>query len=336
MEPAVFRQPVDALVVLTSAKVPLFLEKSVERGGLIQKFYSKLSEKEKKIFYVSASVVILALFDLLFLRPVTSQLKDIDMQIFERENDIRRDMRFLSYRERIMKEKQAFSPYYIKELKSPDQVKAEFLQKVESLATEAKVTLIKIAPSEEKEKKGYLSYYAELECSGSLEDIVKFMHLIDSTQELLKVVKVVINAGKPGAKEVSVSMTVVKIILDPKAVMSNKELSQHKVRNKENISDRNTLGLNESVTDTAQSNAVLEESATQTPEAKPAARGQGITELWNKFFGIKPKEPAPSKPEEEEAPEEEEKKKSDLWKKVQSQMGHGQVPEQQQEEGQEQ
>mgnify|MGYP001597278594 CR=1 len=37
MEPAVFRQPVDALAVLTSAKVPLFLEKSVgsRKGAVI-------------------------------------------------------------------------------------------------------------------------------------------------------------------------------------------------------------------------------------------------------------------------------------------------------------
>ncbi|OGX24717.1 MAG: hypothetical protein A2787_01940 [Omnitrophica WOR_2 bacterium RIFCSPHIGHO2_01_FULL_48_9] len=195
---------------------------------MLQKFYSKLSEKEKKIFYIAFAFVVLALFDILFLRPVTSKLKNIDMEIFERENDLKRDLRLLSYRDRILKEKEAFSSYYTGEVKSPDQAKAEFLQKVEMLATAAKVNLNKIAPSEEKEKRGYIAYYADLDCTGALEDIVRFMHTIDATQELLKVVKVTINGGKPGAKEVSVSMTVVKIILDPKSVMSNKELGQHK------------------------------------------------------------------------------------------------------------
>lgn len=241
---------------------------------MIQKFYSKLSEKEKKVFYIASGIVILALFDMLFLRPVTSKLKDIDIEILTRENDIKRDLRFLSYQPRIMKEKEVISSYYQGEIKNPDQIKAEFLQKIEKLATEAKVNLNKLAPSGEKEKKGYISYYAELDCTAALENIVKFIHSMDSTHELLKVVKVTMNGGKPGAKEVSVSMTIVKIILDPKAVMSNKELFQQEGRGEadaeQNISDMQNL------------NAV--KPAEKAENMKPGeAPKENTSQLWKKI-----------------------------------------------------
>ena|GEM_PF-851940 len=192
---------------------------------MIQKFYTKLSEKEKKMFYFSAGAVILALFDLLFLRPVTSKLKMIDDEIFDKENNIKRDLRLLSYTDRILAEREAFSPYYNTEVLTPDQIKATFLQKIEMLATEAKINLVKLAPAGEEKKKGFVKYLADLDCTGALDDIVKFMHLIDSTQELLKITKVNI-VSKQSAKEVSATMTVVKIIFDPRAVWTEQELAQ--------------------------------------------------------------------------------------------------------------
>ncbi len=192
---------------------------------MIQKFYSKLSDKEKKIFYFAAAAVILALFDLLFLGPVTSRLKSIDEEIVQKENSLKRDLRLLSYQNRILAERETFSPYYSTETMTPDQVKASFLQKIEMLATEAKINLTKVAPSGEEAKKGFIKYFADLECTGNLEDIVKFMHAVDSTQDLLKIVKVNI-ISKQSAKEVSATMTVVKIIFDPRAVWTERELAQ--------------------------------------------------------------------------------------------------------------
>ena len=146
---------------------------------MIQQFYAKLSEKERKVFYFAMGALVLALFDALFLRPVQGKLKGMNEEIHERANNIKRDLRILSYKEKILVERQKLWEYYPKEEQTPDQIKAGFLQRVETVATEAKINLTKVSPSNEEAKKGFKKYYADLDCSGLLEDIVKFMHMID-------------------------------------------------------------------------------------------------------------------------------------------------------------
>lgn len=190
---------------------------------MIQQFYAKLSDKERKVFYFAMGAIVLALFDALFLRPVQGKLKGMNEEIRERTNTIKRDLRILSYREKILVERQKLWEYYPKDEQTPDQIKAAFLQRIETVATEAAINLTKVSPSTDEEKKGFRKYYAELDCTGMLEDIVKFMHMIDATPDLLKVVKVTMT-GKPNVKEVTANMTVVKIIPDPKAIWTESEL----------------------------------------------------------------------------------------------------------------
>ncbi|MFA5088353.1 MAG: type 4a pilus biogenesis protein PilO, partial [Candidatus Omnitrophota bacterium] len=191
---------------------------------MIQKFYNKLSEQEKKIFYIAVGVGVLALFDLLFLRPVTSRLSVIDQEISEKEIGMKRDLRFLGYQDRILNEMKAYESYYAKEAQSPDQIRAEFLQQIEKLATGSKVNLTKISPSGEQERKGFIEYYADLECDGLFDNVVSFMHQVDSTKDLLKIVKMNLTGRAAGSRDVSAVMKVVKVILDPKAVWVQAEL----------------------------------------------------------------------------------------------------------------
>jgi len=191
---------------------------------VIQEFYSKLSDQEKKIFYVAVAAIVLAFFDLLFLRPVTSRLKTIDEEIREKEHGIKRDLRYIAYKDKIVEEMAVFDSYYTKEVQSPTQIKAEFLQKVEKIATDSKINLKRINPSGENQKKGFVQYFAELECMGEFDDVVRFMHSIDTTNDLLKVVKINMTGKKAGSREVTATMKVVKVILDPDAVWEQSQL----------------------------------------------------------------------------------------------------------------
>ena len=71
---------------------------------MIQKFISNLSGKEKKILYVTIVFVFLAFFDRLFMGPVLEKLSNIDDEISLQEESIVRDLRFLNYKDRIIKE----------------------------------------------------------------------------------------------------------------------------------------------------------------------------------------------------------------------------------------
>ncbi len=192
---------------------------------MIQKFISKLSKNEKKFFYVTLGVVLIALLDLLFLRPVLGRLSAIDAEIDQQKISIKGDLQILSYKDKILKKNQAFSKYLTQTLQDDDVINADFLSMLEKLATQSKVSLVKSNPSEKKKHKKYTEYYANLDCTGDLKDVITFMHLINTTEELLKVVKVNMVPKRGTQNEVNVSMSVMQLIMvQEKTTDSSKSL----------------------------------------------------------------------------------------------------------------
>ena len=182
---------------------------------MLQQFFTKLSDKERKIFTAAAIFVVAAILDRLFLSPTTEKLSKLNDDIKEEENSIKKDLHFLSYEEKILKENEVLRPYYSNKEKTEEEIIAAFLKKIEILATQANINLVKVNPSEAKQKKGYKEYYANLECSGPLQSMITFLHLVDSSPDLLKTVKMDLGAKKIGSDEIVANLSIAKIIIDP-------------------------------------------------------------------------------------------------------------------------
>ncbi|MDP8213348.1 MAG: hypothetical protein P9X22_08715 [Candidatus Zapsychrus exili] len=179
----------------------------------MKQYIAKLSEKEKKIFYIAIVLVSLALLDRLFLGPVLDKLNDIKKEVETQKSVIQRDARFLQYKDKIIKENEVFDSYFIDEIEDEDVISADFLSTVEKLATNLNINLARSNPTKTEARKRYIEYYAELDCSGNLENIISFMHAINSTSEMLKVVKFNMTEKRGFPDEVNVSMTIVKLII---------------------------------------------------------------------------------------------------------------------------
>lgn len=188
--------------------------------------YNKLSDQEKKIFYVTLGFMSLMVFDLLFLQPATNKIKNLDHDIAQAKSDIKRDVRFLSYQQKIVKEDELYKFYQPDDKKSEEEVIAAFLKTIENLGREAEVVVGKLNPGEAVPKKGYIQYFANVECNGKLENIIKFVHKIDTTTNLLKVVKMNVIAKKTSADEVTVTMKICKLIIDVKASGAEEKAAQ--------------------------------------------------------------------------------------------------------------
>lgn len=180
---------------------------------MIHDFYSKLTEQEKKIFYVALAIVLLMVVDRLFLGPSLSKMKSYDEEIEQQKRNIQQDLRFLTYKNQILEDDQSLSPYYVNEYTTEEQVLAAFLKKLEMIATESKIVLIKVTPAETKERKGYKEYYANLECEGLLENVAAFMHAVDTSQDLLKIIKVNFTLKRASGDEVLAAMVVSKMFI---------------------------------------------------------------------------------------------------------------------------
>ncbi len=232
---------------------------------MIQKFISKLSDKEKKIFYATVVVVLLSFLDRLFLGPVTAKLKSIDEDIKYKETSIKRDSRFLAYKDRILNEKKILQHFYNQKHQTEEEIIAAFLRRIEALASQANINLIKVNPSEGEQKKGYRGYSASLECNGKLKDVVTFMHLVDTSDELIRITVVNMTAKKSSSDEITSVMSISKIIVeeDP-GDQAKKDEPAEKIQEAKSSPNRKSSGLKDQTA--SQEKLIQVDSANQVHE----------------------------------------------------------------------
>ena len=179
----------------------------------ITRFIAGLNDNQKKLLVIALVIVVAALFDRLLIAPTMARLTSINEDIAKEEATIKQDMRFLGYKDRIYQEAQQIDPYLTKTVSTDEEMIAAFLKKIESLANQSKVTLIKVNPAPGEETQQFWKYQADLECSGQLADVVSFMHLVDTATDLMKVVKFNFVAKKSDTDEIKATMTIEKIVV---------------------------------------------------------------------------------------------------------------------------
>ena len=179
----------------------------------ISKFIASLNDNQKKLLVIAVVIVIAALFDRLLIGPTMSRLSAIEEDIIKEEATIKQDLRFLRYKERILQESKEVEPYLTKSVLSDNEMIATFLNKIQSLASQMKVVLVKINPAPGEQDAEYWKYQADLECSGQLEDVISFMHAINSDIELMKVDKFSFTSKKSDTNEMKATMTIEKVVI---------------------------------------------------------------------------------------------------------------------------
>jgi len=184
----------------------------------IGEFYNHLNEQERKVFYAAMAVLIIALFDGLFLRPVLSRLEELEDQIRSTSRALERDLRFISYRDKILEEDRLFRKYQTDESKIGEEIIAGFLKTIEVIASEKQISLSRVTPADFSARKGSVQYFASVECSGKLTDMIAFIYAIDSTDNLLKIVRMNMSGNKASKDDVKVEMKVAKLVIDPATV----------------------------------------------------------------------------------------------------------------------
>lgn len=180
---------------------------------MIAKFLSGLNDFQKKLLVAALIIVIVALFDRILIGPTLSKSSSIDLEIAKEEKDIKQDMRYLGRKDRIIKEQEKTSPYLVKAIPTEEELIGGFLKSLEGIALDANITVAKVTPSTGTAEAEFLKYQADLECSGTLTDIVSFMHKINTSTQLLKVIKYTLSGKKADSDDIKASITVEKIIV---------------------------------------------------------------------------------------------------------------------------
>ena len=200
---------------------------------MFNKFISDLKPTQRKILFSVAVCAILGLFYGLLLRPALSRSGQIDSLIMKEKQEVRKNMTFLSSRDKVLKETGAFKVYFTKDVKSEKEVIAELLKEVSLLANAAGIQISKTSPSGQDYQNDYLKYMVTIDCSGSMDNLTNFIFTINNSKELLKVEKMNLGANAKSADTVQATLTISKMIIGADPAVEAKSLVRVKEEKEE-------------------------------------------------------------------------------------------------------
>jgi hypothetical protein len=170
-------------------------------------FHERLNKREKMVFYLSASIVSLMLFDRLIIAPVFSQLKSLDDQIQEKITTTKKNLHILSQKNKIMAEGEKYKSFF-NALEPGSEDMASFMNEIESHANKTSVYLIDLKPGNPKETGSGKKNLVYLTCEAQMEQLVNFIFSVENSDKFMTVEKFQIS---PKSKESSVARCVLTI-----------------------------------------------------------------------------------------------------------------------------
>ncbi len=182
---------------------------------LIVSFVSKLSKRERAIFYVTVFVVGLILLDRLILSPILSKIDELDVTIETQEEAIKMSMLMVAQEDRIEGESKKYTAFLSKPQIKEEEILNPFKQEVENMAKKSSVYLIDIksAGKNVSADKTSTRYFVKLNFEAQMEQVFHFFHSITNHKELLKVESYQINPKSEGSSVVTCSMSISKTII---------------------------------------------------------------------------------------------------------------------------
>ena len=179
----------------------------------LQKFYaflSRMSKREKFIFYGAALFIFLAVMDRLVISPILSKITSLNKEIQEKGAAIKRNTHILSNRDRVSAEKVKYASFLNKFESAAGEDETSLLKEIETLANEASVYIIDIKPAGAKTGGGYSMYTVKLNCEAQMENVISFMYNIENSNDLLTIINYKITPKSKDSSIASCSMSVSK------------------------------------------------------------------------------------------------------------------------------
>lgn len=178
----------------------------------LMEMHKKLSKNEKRILFLTITILGFVFIDKVIVLPITTTLGNLNASIHDQETSIKKSMKVLLHKDGIIEENHDYIGYSV-EAKDPEEETVGLLKDIEVIAEKSGVNLLFVKPGKVDNEKGIKRYYASLECEAQMEQVGQFFHGIESSTKLLKIEKYQI---QPKSKDSSIarsSVTIYKTVL---------------------------------------------------------------------------------------------------------------------------
>jgi len=175
-------------------------------------FLSRLSKKERRLFYIAVTVVAVVFLDRAVFRPVLNKLESFNGKISVEEKKLGKSMLILAQEAAITEEYKKFAQS-IKQEQSDEETIASLLSSIEKMAKSVSVFILDMKPAVVEKAEFYKKYAVKIEAEAKISNLTDFMYQLENSSSLLRVSEFRLT---PQKKEtiLKINMTVTEVLIN--------------------------------------------------------------------------------------------------------------------------
>lgn len=184
-------------------------------------FLSQRTKSEKTLGFVAALVVSGGLMYGLVIGPILTKISTIDSDISVGREEIRRDRRIVSFKNRILEEYSKSSSYLDSTDKSSEEIVATLLKKIESVAKDQSITVKDIRPGETEVKPQFKIYKTSMDCEGTLANLIALMNTLEQSDYLFQIARYSLEPKSKGADILKATLDIARYLIPAEKIDAN-------------------------------------------------------------------------------------------------------------------
>src|SRR3989338_2092602 len=156
--------------------------------------FRNVTNREKFLAIATISVALLALVYNFIIDPIIGQWSELDKKIKDKEVVVKKYSRILRDKETIEKRRAEYAKYLESKKITPEEESAVALSLIERTAHTTNVQITNIKPLSYKSFGNYSELTFRVATESKITELTKFIYNLQSSDQLLKVERMVLNA----------------------------------------------------------------------------------------------------------------------------------------------
>jgi len=173
---------------------------------------TRLSKRERTIFYLTVGIVSLVLIDRMILSPILDKVSSLGETIQEKEEAIEQSLLIVNQEKRIEGESDLYASFLSKPQVEEKAITA-FLKEVETIAKKSSIYLTDIKPSSKEVEGAVVHYFVKLNFEAQMEQVFNFFYNVTNFDQLIKIEDYQIRPKTEGSSVIACSISISKTII---------------------------------------------------------------------------------------------------------------------------
>ena len=147
----------------------------------------KLPDKYKSIATVIGAVIIVLLFINFVLKPLVYKITSVQEKIKQAELQLKEGLKVQAQKDEILNAYNRYQEYLKQEDLPEREIVGNFLEELEKIAQQSRVSVISLSPSGVEEKDSFKIYNADFRAEGKMPQLLAFFNKVQQSKLLIKV-----------------------------------------------------------------------------------------------------------------------------------------------------